>query len=367
MAMTKKDMIKEVGREIVTTSRDCASISKEIEKVRRTIEKLQEKRDKSRTQKTVQKNQELVDEARQDLARLESALSEAVSLRDVALARKKELEDLSDDPFQAIQSVSRDKSMPLSVLVKMMTGDILSVEIDFQDSIQHFPLQFAHQHQYNLSVVKSRMLFLIDDEKELLSGLKDGSTWSEEFKTEDDIPILHLFIRPEDENELSSKISLIYKILDDKKRKSLLSQDELSSKYSEWNLHYMPPPNSNRYLNLVAFVFSNSEYFPELSDEEMIDFEYEKKRQFFIKLRDKNNMLIQQRRRGITSIYISSLKNCILDILQRNSRFTDTAIRQFRCYLTIQEIIDLGVESDEMFKDADPNFIQLWKQFFPSS
>ena len=370
--MRKKDMIKDIGREIVTSSRDCAQLSKEIEKVRRMIEKFQEKRDKSRTQKTVQKNQELVEEAQQDLARLERALSEAVILRDAVLTRKKELEELSDDPFQAIQSVSREKPMPVTVVIKMMTGDILSVDVDFQDSLLHFPLQFAQQHQYNLSVVKSKMLFLVDEEKDLLNNISGNpleTTWSEEFKNEDDIPMIHLFIRPEEEKELSYKISLIQKILENKHRKSSLSQEDLINKYSEWNLHYMSPPNSNRYLNSVAFIEENNEYFPPMDDDEKIDLEYEKKRRYFIRLRDENICVTQSRRRGLTSNYISHIKNMILNKIRLNSNFvfSQRDIILYRSYLMYQELIDLGVTSEMMFSNLSPNFVEEWKEFFPSS
>ena len=370
MAMSKKDMIKEVGRQIVATSRACAALSQEIEKVRCTIEKLQGKRDKSRTQKTVQKNQELVDLAQQDLARLQQALPEAIRDRDAALARKQELDAQPDDPFLAIQSISRQTSMSATVIVRMMSGDILQVEVDLQNSIQLFPLQFAQQHQYNPFIAKSRMDFLIDEKTKLMvdEDGKERGSWLEEFKAEEEIPLINLLIHSEKEEERLEKIKLIRKILENKKWKTDLNDEMLYDLYSEWNLHYLPPPNSNRYLNLTAFLESNREHFLDFDEEDLIAFEYNKNFLKISKIHENDQRIYQGRRRYGSSSFILQTKASLQRILQQNPNhvFTRHETLHYRYHLTIQELIDCGVTSEQLFTYG-PDFVQLWKQFFPSS
>ena len=370
MAMSKKDMMKEVGREIVATSRACVALSQEIEKVNRTIEKLQGKIDKSRTQKTVQKNQELVDLAQQDLARLQQALPEALRDRDAALTRKQELEAQPDDPFLAIQSISSQKSMAATVIVRMMSGDILQVEVDLQNSIKLFPLQFAQQHQYNPFVAKSRMDFLIDEKTNLMSDAdgKERGSWLEEFKTEEEIPMINLLIHSEKEGERLEKIKLLRTILENKKRKTDLNDEMLYDLYSEWNLHYFPPPNSNRYLNLSAFLESNQEHFLDFDEEDLIAFEYNKNFLRISKIYEYDQRIYQERRRYASPRFIVQTKANLQRILQENPNhiFTRHEEIHYRYHLTIQELIDCGVTSEQIFTYG-PDFVQLWKQFFPSS
>jgi hypothetical protein len=170
------------------------------------------------------------------------------------------------------QLVSSSPSLE-SISIRMLSGEIIDMEVDLNQTISNFPQEFASRHGYNPKVL-NRLEFLIDNPDGEVQHLLDTpqKTWSQRF-TDGGIPLLHLFIQSPTSEDAASRISLIRSIAIKEKVKCDLSDEEIMEHYNFWYLTYQPPEKSNRYITLQSFVQSHSHLFPPFSQQDCVELE----------------------------------------------------------------------------------------------
>jgi hypothetical protein len=153
-----------------------------------------------------------------------------------------------------------------SISIKLLSGDILTIDIRMSDLISSFPVCFIEKYNYN-PLVMSRFVFFVEDED--IIEKYQMQTWFEVFGS-NEIPMICLFIKSQEESEKEklSKIQMIHSIINKEKMKYVLSDEELYSLYNEWYLHYIPKEKTNRYLKMKQFVEENPLCFEKWSEEE---------------------------------------------------------------------------------------------------
>ena len=175
----------------------------------------------------------------------------------------------------------------LTITLKSLSGDLLTLDVPLNYQIHHLPTLFINQFKYNPAIVK-RFRFFSTDENDTYTDETDKKEEQKEYQKTDfvekhgqktwadivpegtDHYFLCFFITEDNESDTvrNDKMKLVRKIILDKRMYTNMSDEELYSLYSEWNLHYLPPPKTNRYLNLSAFVEHNRFAFMEWTEEE---------------------------------------------------------------------------------------------------
>jgi hypothetical protein len=257
--------------------RDLQHYERQQEKHRKIVEKYLQKVEMS-SGKRRQNYEVKLQSAQEDLARFDSLVAETKVQYEHVIARKEEIMNRHDESF--LTQKLQERVEPVSIMVRLMSGDILPVETCFQDWIPNFIDDFIAQHQYNPHI-RNRIKFFVDsytdvDHKgELLPFISEYSCkmrhWNDEFKTPGDLPILNMFISDEDDISRRSKLELIRKILSDKNLDDTKTDDEIYELYNTWHIHYQPPASSNRYTNLLAFIQQHSDIFNELSQDSILE------------------------------------------------------------------------------------------------
>ena len=213
-------------------------------------------------------------------------------------------------------------TFPFNITLKTLAGDLLTIEVDLNDTIQNFPLHFAREMGYNPKTIH-RFEFMVHPEcEEEPFRLMDHSkhSWLELFPTPEDIPILHFLVQSENEKDIESKIDLIRSIVEKERLKCPLSDEEIASHYHQWYLTYLPPTKSNRYITLSDFVHQSSHLFPVYSREEIyaIQMEYDECK------RELDHAMLLNREKQRTIGYYENVLS-----LQKHARYAMNKIAQF--------------------------------------
>ena len=384
-----KQLIRIATQELRHITKVLARFHRDVEKQAKIVVKCEMKTDTSRPgTATRARNEEKLARERELLQQVQTRFDEAVRERDETLARLQAIEALPEEPANYVpidteEKYSEERSEPAEVSVRLMSGDVFAIEIDLNDEIHFFPKQFAREAGYNPSAV-SRMVFFVDGEDEALIDPDEVNaviTWKERFPfipNPDALPMLNIFIRPDSDKDRDAKISLIRQILEQKKLNDNISDPELFSHYSEWNLRYQPPRISNRYITMSAFIEQNPHLFPVLTEEEMeaakerkahrdmvLNFHLFRRRELrwvddnIIAHGDRFNamrLIVQEELRQLVAVGAEQGAEVVFDAEQN---------RYFRRWMTIQEIIDMGVRSENIC--TCPHgltcFVSSWTRF----
>jgi len=326
------------------------------------------------------------------LQQIQTQFDDAVRERNQMLASLQAIEALPEEPANYVpvdteEKYSQEDREPAEVTVRLMSGDLFAIEIDLNDEIHFFPKQFAREAGYNPAAV-SRMVFFVDgadealiDPDEVNAVITEHITWMEKFAdipNPDALPMLNLFIRPDSEKDREAKISLIRQILEQKKLNDNISDPELFSHYSEWNLRYQPPRISNRYITMSSFIEQNSHLFPVLTEEEM---EAAKERKAhrdmvmnFHLFRRRELRWVQDKldvygdRFNVPRLAVQEeLRQLVAVATEQGAEVVFNTEQQtyFRRSMAIPEIVDMGVRSENICACSHglTCFISCWTHF----
>ena len=187
-----------------------------------------------------------------------------------------ELQEMAEH-IEEIEAIENSWKSPvtgdLQVMVRLLSGDVLSVQVDASLPVARFADLFAIQHHYAPSAT-DRMVFLLSDSKEEESKEDELDIfWSPELRHEGKTMgelegHLNLIIRPLVDREMPDRLTLLRKILHTHDLRYRFSDDELVSLYSTWILTWLPPVTTNMYIKMRAFVDAHPDVFPPLTPEE---------------------------------------------------------------------------------------------------
>lgn len=233
--------------------------------------------------------------AQQQLQRAQDRLEMYVYQQEQAVAQRdlrlRDVEQLEEQYASVVVTASvpsseekeEDDGTSATLTVRLLSGDVKTVEIDMFRPVATFADEFAHQHGYNPSAT-SRMVFLIQSEEEEKENTvfwspeerHEGKTFIEvlgerlgnEF-SQDDLPMLNLLIRPmAEDREMGAKVDLIRKLLKEQSLNDNYDDETLFAMFVDWHLTYRPSGAGNRYLTMKAFVEQNGDAFWPMSEEE---------------------------------------------------------------------------------------------------
>lgn len=188
--------------------------------------------------------------------------------RNYMLARKAFLDSLPMEPPED----GRPHQEIVTIPIYNMAGDIHSMlDIDMHTPLSSFSRTFIEQQHINKKE-SVRLVFTFEGEDHPFSAKllteknhqRYRMTWKELFRSAEEIPRIHLFIRdPEEVTETTKndKIQLIRSIASKKGLTSRhLSDDEIYARYAEWNL-YFTESELTRYQLMKKFVEQNETLF----------------------------------------------------------------------------------------------------------
>jgi len=192
-----------------------------------------------------------------------------------------------------------------SISIRMLSGEIINMEVDLNQTIGNFFQEFASRHGYNPKV-QSRLEFLIDNPDGEVQRLLEMSqqTWSQRF-TDGGVPLLHLLIQPPTSEDTASKISIVRSIAIKEKVKYDLSDEEIMEHYNFWYLTYQPPAKSNRYITLQSFVQSHPHLFLPFSQRDYLELEEQR----VILLNERKRIEVEQNKIKNEIDMLKSLRN----------------------------------------------------------
>jgi len=168
-----------------------------------------------------------------------------------------------------------EPSSPLSLCVKLLSGELLMVEVHSADPVELLPRQFAEQHGYHLGVIPQMTFHLSQEESEesdkpFVTGMTHLSgtrrTWKELFP-ESQPPMLLFLLRESNDYARERKITLIHDILRRRQLAATMEQDDLWSLYQAWNIHCAVHLDANRWQKLSSFVDDHLHHFVPLTEE----------------------------------------------------------------------------------------------------
>jgi hypothetical protein len=310
----------------------------------------------------------------------------AVRERDAALRHLQHLQSLPlgklSQPEIAHQPVVRSEAA--SVMVRMLSGDLVEIEIDMNLPVISLMEEFIRQRRFNPSASK-RLLFIVDGEEEPLIAHdlsaekleRVSKKWSELFS--DSLPLFHLLIQSPNEHpvDVRSKVDFIRSIAEEKKRGDDNKDEDLYALYSEWILTYLPPAKSNRYINMSAFVDQHPDLFPEMDEETLkaqkAEREYRQHLANFRVLRDGDVAGIEDRLERLARYFHSDIDNMSriretnIAALQRqlheNPNLVLTVYEQgrYRQWITLHEMFALGLNPRQICSCSSPNcYVSNW-------
>jgi hypothetical protein len=186
---------------------------------------------------------------------------------------KQKMEEYESMRGMYLSPISSQPSEVVTLLVRLLSGDVLEVIVDRSHPMSGFADQFANQNHYE-ECVTTRMVFLIMSEKEE----KEQTFWSHEERhigksigdvLGSELPILNLFIRPVEDPDYLKTVTIMRKILYSLKRDdSSFSNEELFDLYNNWRMTHNVS-SMNRYQKLKACIDEHLEMFNLLSEDEM--------------------------------------------------------------------------------------------------
>lgn len=244
-----------------------------------------------------------------------------------------------------------ESSEALSLCVKLLSGDLLTVEVHSADPVELLPRQFAEQHGYHLTVIP-RMTFHLSQEDSEESEEKPEEpfvtgtshlrgtrrTWKQVFP-ESQPPMLLFLLKESNDYSRANKLRLMHDILRRRQLVAMMEDDDLWSLYQAWNIHCSVHLDANRWQRLSAFVDDHLPHFVPLT-QEMIR---EKQRRARLSQRLQYESILHQR----TS---SEEREAILRLLEELRPFFPASYRPlYACFIErivsptqhLQELIDV--------------------------
>jgi hypothetical protein len=144
---------------------------------------------------------------------------------------------------------------------------------------------------------------------------------------------------------------------------SLHSDDELYSLYADWNLHFQPLPDSNRYTNMSTFIDQKQEYFRFFTEEELDVKKKAADRKIRNNIREDEERTI--RWRCVNLLNFVQKRETAIQHLERwvassqpTSTITNAERAYYRHYMTVEEIFAFGFPVGELcYCDNDQCYI----------
>ncbi len=187
---------------------------------------------------------------------------------------KQQMEQYESMRGMYLSPISSQASEVITLVVRLLSGDLFEVVVDRSHPMIGFADQFANQNHY-AECVTTRMVFLIMSEEEE----KHQIFWSPEERhigksigdvLGSELPILNLIIRPVEDPDYLQKVTIMRKILYSLKRNdSIFSNEELFDLYNNWRMTHNVS-SMNRYQKLKACIDDHLEMFNQLSEDEMV-------------------------------------------------------------------------------------------------
>ncbi len=171
-----------------------------------------------------------------------------------------------------LSPISSQPSQVITLIVRLLSGELLEIVVDRSHPIIGFADQFAKQHNYDDSVT-SRMVFLIMSEEE---EEKHQTFWSPEERHDGksigdilgtELPILNLIIRSVEDPEREQKIILLRKILYSLNRNDSYSDEYLFDFYCNWRMKQRIS-SLNRYQKMKMCIEEHPDIFNITDDNE---------------------------------------------------------------------------------------------------
>ncbi len=173
-----------------------------------------------------------------------------------------------------------ESSEALSLCVKLLSGDLLTVEVHSADPVELLPRQFAEQHGYHLGVIPQMTFHLSHEDRDAEESEKSEEpfvtgtthlrgtrrTWKELFP-ESEPPMLLFLLKESHDYSRAEKLRLIHDILRRRQLAAMMEDDDLWSLYHAWNIHCSVHLDANRWQKLSAFVEDHLPHFVPLTEE----------------------------------------------------------------------------------------------------
>jgi hypothetical protein len=200
----------------------------------------------------------------------QETLAYYVREHDAALRHKQYLQTLPLGQYHHSQHPPQPlhRSLVATVMVRILSGDLVQIQIDMDQPIIHLMEQFIRQRHFNPAASK-RLVFFIDGEDQPFiayqhSHERVNQKWSEVFS--ESLPVFHLLIQNTNESpqDIQEKVHLIRTIAEKLIRVADITDEEIYTIYNEWILTYIPPPKSNRYITMSAFVQQHLHLFHQM-------------------------------------------------------------------------------------------------------
>lgn len=182
---------------------------------------------------------------------------------------KADMEEV-DALIQRLKATDCVEAEPLTLSIRLLSGDVLTMCVDRSQRIASFPDIFCQRFGFQPCATK-RMTFLqVMEEAKHSEEQEEEIFWSVDVRREEEVigdrltegAILHLLIQPLEDPEWSERFALLCKILDSANRYATVSDEEIFGIYSNWILTWISPPRSNRYIRMKAFMEEHEDIFP---------------------------------------------------------------------------------------------------------
>lgn len=204
-----------------------------------------------------------------------------------------------------------------AVLIQLLSGETITVGIHMEQEMRTLAYEFIKQLNYPPSTME-RLSFTDHKGRNILVS----ETWKERYGAPERIPLLYLYVHQEYEKNKEAKLAAIHSILQEKRLRSPLSQEDLWTLYHDWNLTYLPSPHSTSSSKLQEFVAAHHFVFlPLRSEEEHLD--EAAKLRMWIQLRDHDSQIITARmshHHSITEAHYSGCESTHNGIMEPRSR-----------------------------------------------
>lgn len=172
-----------------------------------------------------------------------------------------------------------EPSQALSLMVKLLSGELLTVEVHSADCVELLPRQFAEQHGYHLGVIPQMTFYVSEDmdaeeedskpKEPFVTGtthlLGTRRTWMELFPH--GAPMLLFLLKESNDYSRADKLRLMHDILRRRQLAAMMEDDDLWSLYQAWNIHCAVHVDANRWQKLSAFVDDHLPHFVPLTQE----------------------------------------------------------------------------------------------------
>lgn len=278
--------IKECEKELAASEENVGRCHKYIHRIAHQIHRQQEKiayyRSKDPEHPKIDELQRRIPVNQESLGYWELHLSDDQKKYDQLRLRLQELQlEIGAAEDHEEKTIGVVEAAPLRLFVRLLSGDLQTIEVDRGLPISSFADHYAQTHGYAPSAVQ-RMVFLLpkeenkDKDESESESESENIFWSPEVRHEGisvgdrvhEGDLLCLLIRPLEDSEWKDRLSVIRQFLEKGGLYDNVTDEDIFSLYSTWSLTWTPPPKSNRYLRTKAFVEAHPDVFRPMEEEE---------------------------------------------------------------------------------------------------